>query len=368
MSRLFAGLLVAVLAATSFADTDTAAIGPDPEVSTTPEATVEPVQADAKFPLKVVKVMPDAEQALLFDKTKGRYVLVEVGATVGDYTVRAIDAREVTLVGKDLPVEIALAMPIAKKPVKAVAKTAPKPADPYGEDAVASAEPAAPPAGEAPEDPYADGAPAMVEGDDEPRIVSADPAADPERAAEIVAEQTIQATQWNPAKSDGAKSSTSPFAGMSADAAKPSDEVANLGKPKADAEGEAPAAKVAPTAEIEPPAEAPAAPVAEPEAKPAATQLAKKDVDAALTDFAKLAAAIDGSFGAHGLVIAKVQAGSVFAKAGLAAGDVVTAVDGKPLRSIDDAADLYARAGGMKSATVQIVRNGKPQVLRIAIQ
>jgi S1-C subfamily serine protease len=58
----------------------------------------------------------------------------------------------------------------------------------------------------------------------------------------------------------------------------------------------------------------------------------------------------------------------VFAKAGLQAGDIVTAVDGKPFRAIDDAADLYARAGSMKSASVAIVRAGKPQTLRVVIQ
>jgi PDZ domain len=331
MSRLLAGLFVAVLAATSFADTT--------EPTSEPVATEEPAKpvakpADTKFPLKVVKLLPESEQALLFDAKRGRHVLVEVGETVGDYTVSAISADEVTLVGKDMPVEIALYA--AKHKAKPIAKAAPKPADPYTE-AVAETE--------APADPYADdaeAAPPLVEGEDEPRIVSAHDGT--EQAAEQAVENTIRATQWGTSKPhaersleiDGAKSTTSPFAGMSADAAKPSEDVANAGKPEPKGNGPA--------------------------------QLSKQEVSAALTDFAKLAASIDGSFGATGLVLEKIQAGSVFAKAGLVAGDVVTAIDGKPLKSIDDAADLYARAGGMKSATVQIVRGGKPHTLRIAIQ
>ncbi len=60
--------------------------------------------------------------------------------------------------------------------------------------------------------------------------------------------------------------------------------------------------------------------------------------------------------------------GSVFAKAGLVAGDLVTSVDGKPLRSLDDAADLYARASKARSMNAQLVRGGKPVALRVAIQ
>ena len=57
----------------------------------------------------------------------------------------------------------------------------------------------------------------------------------------------------------------------------------------------------------------------------------------------------------------------MFAKAGLRNGDVITAVDGQPVKSIDDAADLYIRAGSAKSAKVQLVRGGKPMTLRLAI-
>jgi hypothetical protein len=328
MSRL-AGLLLVVLGATAFADTTEPSASPPKTEESTPSAT--PAKP-AKFPLRVVKVLPDSEQALLFDKNRGRHILVEIGEAVGDYTVAAIDEDEVTLTGKDLPVEVVLAAPESRKERRA--KKAAR--DAKAAAAVVEAETAT---DAAPADPY---------GEEEPREASV--------------EAPIRATQWGTSRTDGAegeKSSTSPFANMSADAAKPSEDVANAGKPPV-AKKPAPA----PTAEIE------TADV-EPAVKATAegpTRLSKKEVSAALDNFAVLAAAIDGSFTQTGLTLEKVQAGSVFAKAGLSAGDVVTAVDGKPLRSIDDAADLYARAGSMKSASVQIVRAGKPQTIRIAIQ
>jgi hypothetical protein len=43
-------------------------------------------------------------------------------------------------------------------------------------------------------------------------------------------------------------------------------------------------------------------------------------------------------------------------------------VDGNPLRTLDDAAGLYARSTTMSMATVQVVRGGKLVVLRVAIR
>jgi membrane-associated protease RseP (regulator of RpoE activity) len=103
-------------------------------------------------------------------------------------------------------------------------------------------------------------------------------------------------------------------------------------------------------------------------AAPGPTVLARADVNAALGNFGALAAAIHGGYTAEGLRIDAVAAGSLFAKAGLRAGDVVTSVDGHPLHSLDDAANLYARAPGMKAATASVVRGGKPVTLRVSIQ
>jgi hypothetical protein len=47
---------------------------------------------------------------------------------------------------------------------------------------------------------------------------------------------------------------------------------------------------------------------------------------------------------------------------------VIATVDGQPMRTLDDAATLYARAPGMKSVTLAVIRAGKPLTLRLAIQ
>ena len=87
-----------------------------------------------------------------------------------------------------------------------------------------------------------------------------------------------------------------------------------------------------------------------------------------LADFGRLATSIKAAFTDNGAHIDSIVAGSLFARAGLLAGDVVTAVGDHPLRSIDDAADLYAHASSVKNIAIQVVRAGKPVTLRITIQ
>ena len=96
--------------------------------------------------------------------------------------------------------------------------------------------------------------------------------------------------------------------------------------------------------------------------------LARGEVDGALADFARLATALRGSFSASGLTIDAMSEGTIFQRAGLRAGDVVTAVDGAPLRSLDDAANLYARASTARALTAQVVRGGKPMTIYVTIQ
>ena len=96
--------------------------------------------------------------------------------------------------------------------------------------------------------------------------------------------------------------------------------------------------------------------------------LPRPEVAAALSNFGKLASSVRGSFTPAGVRLDNIAPGSLFAKAGLRAGDLITAVDNQPLHSIDDAADLYARAAGARSLTIQLTRAGKPLTLHILIQ
>jgi hypothetical protein len=377
MSRL-AGILLLVLGATAFAETT------EPAETPAPPPKVEAPAASAKsskFPLRVVKILAESEQALLFDKNRGRHVLVEVGEAVGDYTIASIDEDEVTLAGKDIPVEVVLAAPETRESKKAKRAAKKAAADKAAAADAAPEDPYAATAKKAPADPYAE--------DDAPSDETARDVSAAIGGAEIE-DKPIRAVTWG---KEGEKSTTSPFATMDADAAKPSADVANAGKPATkpapkgqpapaptsddETDADAPAIDAKPTAPAtkKPPSWTPEdaeAPIADAPATAmkadAPTRLSKKEVNLALNDFASLSSSIDGSFTAKGLTLDKVAASSVFAKAGLVAGDIVTAVNGKPLRTIDDAADLYARAGSMKSANVQILRAGKPQTLRIAIQ
>lgn len=96
--------------------------------------------------------------------------------------------------------------------------------------------------------------------------------------------------------------------------------------------------------------------------------ISKADVAAALSNFGALAGSMRGSFTPAGAKIDVVGPDSLLAKAGLRPGDVITSINNQPLRSLDDAANLYARAGSMKVATIVFQRAGKPMMLRLAIQ
>jgi S1-C subfamily serine protease len=67
-------------------------------------------------------------------------------------------------------------------------------------------------------------------------------------------------------------------------------------------------------------------------------------------------------------VVEAVGGGTIFAHAGLLPGDLITAVDGTPLRSLDDAANLYARAPSAKTLSANIVRGGTPLTLHVVIR
>ena len=74
-----------------------------------------------------------------------------------------------------------------------------------------------------------------------------------------------------------------------------------------------------------------------------------------------------GSFTSSGALIDGVSDGTIFQRIGLRAGDLITSIDGARLRSLDDAANLYARAASAKAITAQIARSGKPLTLRVTI-
>lgn len=342
--RLVAGALAVVLAhSLALADT------PRP-VRVDPKPTMQlevPQPTRTKVPVRVVRILPESKQAVLLDRTGGAQVVVSVGDKIGGYVVDSIDEDEVTLLAQGK--EVVLTAPSSTwLPISAIPAPAPAPTP----APVAAAAPApAPSAGPALEDPYGASAPAPAPaaGSTEPL----DPYADQQPVREVKVPSWIDPVDPS-APAVEAPAPTAEAAPAPAPAPAPASEPATPYDDTAPATSCAPAAGPAPAAA---PAPAPADP-----------SLSRRDVSAALSDFAGLTAAMRASFTPAGTKIESIADGSLFAKAGLRAGDVITSIDGKPLRSLDDVAALYARAAKLRLVTAQVVRGGKPITLRVTIQ
>jgi type II secretory pathway component PulC len=429
----------------------------------------------SKVPLRVVRVMPESRQALLFDRTRATHVLAEVGGKIDGYTIEAIDDDEVTLTldGK----QIVLAAPArgadrrhdrdaaavhvrsaagAKQPDTSAVD--PAPVDPYGDAAIRVVE--AP--GATARDPGGQPSRTIEPGDGGVRVAQA-PSSSP-GAPGATAEAPATQTGLLEIRGSAIRIVSAPAGANGAPAAAAQSTSGPSGAPAADARtddtratGDAPAAQNA-IRVVEAPAgvagveaaDTPALPTSVPSAgvaaratrtdarppaprapevraaaadkrtldaraladimtadsrgrgarkpasaaldhatagpRPASTAqpaseirttgaaaadaiaLSRSDVDGALADFARLSAAVRGSFSASGLAVDQVADGTIFQRAGLRSGDVVTAVDGARLRSLDDAANLYARASTATAITAQIIRDGKPMTLHVAIR
>jgi len=354
--RLVVGLFAMFLTA-SVAHADEAKVPESPEAK--PETT------RVKVPLRLVKVLADSRQVLLFDKTKGSHVLAEVGQTIDGYTVDDIDEDEVTLVtatGKEVvltlpsPPAAAAPEPAAKKPAtRAPAKAVLVPADPYAAAGT-----------EAPVDPYA-----------EPVVRSASllPALGGELGSAPIVEPAPAVTPpTGPAFAPTSAAAPAPKATTKPDPY--ADITVPDGPAKAAPDFVADATEVdgvivpSPVPTAKPKAiVVPAAPAVDPDAPVITpTVLSRTELNGALGDFNKLSSMLRGSFTKDGARLEMVAPNSVFAKAGLRAGDVVTTVDNAPIRSIDDAAELYVRAPQTRAANIQILRAGKPMTLRVLMQ
>ncbi|HEY4179955.1 MAG TPA: PDZ domain-containing protein [Kofleriaceae bacterium] len=289
--------------------------------------------------------MADTQEALLLDKATNKHVLVEVGTKVGNYVVTGIEDDDVILAsGRN---SLVLSAPEHWRPRNgrdaAAAKTAAPSVEiaPDANVAIGTADDATIPGSvdEAPVDPYAEVAPA-------PSMISPPVAGAP---AAPTAVRSAAAPMPIIAGDDGVRIATSaPTTIGSAD-------------PYVDGAEPITAAPNAPTAPatIAPTPAAPAAPVIAP------TVLMHSELNATLSDFSKLSASVKGEFTEQGVHLDRVADGSLFAHAGLKTGDTVVAVDNTPLHSLDDAADLYARAGQTRAANISILRAGKPMTLRV---
>ena len=339
--RLVSALLFVALTGSAVLADEAKPADPKPEVT------------KKHVPLRVVKVLPETRQVLLFDKTHGNHVVAEVGQNVDGYIVDDIDDDEVTLSNADTGLQVLLAAPAAHRERaaerSAAKKAAKAPEDPYSE----GDKPAAEPKVETPVDPYA----------------AADTTAPVDPYAPVVTAPSVTVSGPGVTSIDAG---TDPGIAAFADAVSPPPRSVSMNdaKPtpaKAPAKTTAKGKGKAKPTKAEPATDSGALAAAA-TGSPNAAVIARTDVDAALADFGKLAGSFRATFTAEGLRFDAITDGTLLAQAGLKKGDVVTAVDNQPLRSLDDAANLYARAGSVKSTTIQLVRAGKPLTLKVAIQ
>ncbi|HET9122648.1 MAG TPA: PDZ domain-containing protein, partial [Acidiferrobacteraceae bacterium] len=69
-----------------------------------------------------------------------------------------------------------------------------------------------------------------------------------------------------------------------------------------------------------------------------------------------------------GFLVRSLEPGSLYQKLGLQPGDVVQAVNGQPLRSVQQAMQIYGQLPNANAIDLQILRHGKAQDLHYLIQ
>ncbi len=69
----------------------------------------------------------------------------------------------------------------------------------------------------------------------------------------------------------------------------------------------------------------------------------------------------------EGILLSGIRRGSIFEEMGLSSGDVITGVNGEPIRTVEDAMQLYEGLKSERSVEVQIERNGTAQTISYRI-
>jgi hypothetical protein len=300
-----------------------------------PDAAVEP-----RLPtVQLVQAWPKTKQALLYDPIQGTYVVVAAGQNVDGFRVTRIGKNQIVLSTLGGPARdyVLLPTPVADLP-DAPAPTADAPkTPPPGPGPVADA-PARPDL----IDPYPSG--------------TLDPYGS-EGVRSVEAPPQSKATPGAPAPTTTAPATPSPVTTKSpAPVPPPAPAPTKPAAPAKPAVAKTPPASPAPATTQ--PAPAPAS------AASGAVALDKKALNDALADFSTLTKDSRLTLGPTGVAFAHVAPGSLFARIGLRDGDRIVSINGTPIRSIDDAADLYAQLGTMKQLTLDVVRGAGHVTLR----
>jgi hypothetical protein len=318
----------------------------------------------------VAAIMQEAGQALLWDSARGEYVVVRAGAVFQGFHVSAISAEQVVLSRGNqhfvLP-RMSEAPDLTRRSPADVDQTA-SPAqgglvDPY---AVTSA-PAQPttglapqtpgtgpgPATQAPLDPYAAPAappPAFFSPDELPPTPGPmDPYAASAAPAPVTPAPVMPGPVAPSLPSSLLQSRVKPMPRSSA-------ESRTAAEPRKREEPSAPVA-ASDTARVT----SMPRPVIQSQGEAAALRdeqhsLSRKEFDAAISDFDALGRDMQVSLTGDGVRVDEVAAGSLAHRMGVRAGDVVLDVDGKKLRSMNDAAAIYARLIDAERFAVKVRR------------
>lgn len=275
-----------------------------------------------RVPFRVVKLLPETGQALVYDQDRRAHVLVSEGDRLGNFDIVEVD-EDSLVVARDGRELVLVTDP---KAPRLAPDEAPVMLDPYGAGVV---------------DPYAS--------------ASARPAAAPSKAA--------------------VGAPIDPYAGeVPTEVLAPPDQRASLQgvivvDPYAPATPAEPKVVQAPTAATPiKPTPAPGGPTAVEALRGDIQTVKRTELEAALSDFARLGKDIGFTRLPRGVRLGKVTTGSYFWKLGLRDGDVVSAIDGKPLRTLDDAAAAYARLGSAQKLAVDVERGNARGTLRFVLK
>ena len=71
---------------------------------------------------------------------------------------------------------------------------------------------------------------------------------------------------------------------------------------------------------------------------------------------------------ADGMILSNIKPNSIFRRMGLRNGDILTAIDGRPITTVDGALKLYEDLKSSDAANVEIKRKGRPTTIEYSIR
>ena len=320
---------------------------------------------------RVVGLTLSSTQAVLLDEETGEYRIVRIGDEVNGGRVVAIGAEDVVLVHGGTKELLSLAadsrprpktlepMVISMKPMNVVPPVA------------VAAAPVAPVTAPAVSAPVVAVAPAVLAPPVSTPTVSVPTAT---ATASVSGAPPVIAT--GPVNATATAASPAPVAASAAPATTSTTLIATPGAPEQTLPPGAP--KIVFVQPLIPPPEQAAAPVAVPaaivappalmpEQAPSTMAVPRVELDRGLGDFRALDASVALEIAAGGFRVADLRAGSFLERMGLRRGDVIQRVDGRALRSAEDASAAYNWVRVTDHFAVDLVRNGRPITLRFQI-